>query len=41
MKLHDHDFKELQRKIFTIKSKSIKDGLVSLDIDYAKLLPKS
>jgi len=41
MKLHDHDFKELQRKIFTIKSKSIKDGKLSLNIDYEKILPKS
>ena len=41
MKLHDHDFKELQRKIFTIKSKSVKDGILELKIDYEKLLPKS
>ena len=41
MKLHEHDFRELQRKIFTIKSKSIKDGILILDIDYATILPKS
>lgn len=41
MKLHDHDFKEIQRKIFTINSKSVNDGLVNLEIDYEKLLPKS
>jgi len=41
MKLHDHDFKELQRKIFTIKSKNIKDGKLKLDIDYWNILPKS
>ena len=41
MKLHDHDFKELQRKIFTIDSKSIKDGVLILHIDYEKILPKS
>jgi len=41
MKLHEHDFKELQRKIFTIKSKSIKDWKLVLKIDYEKILPKS
>jgi len=41
VKLHEHDFKELQRKIFTIKSKSIKDGKLHLEIDYQKILPKS
>ena len=41
MKLHEHDFKELQRRIFTIKSKNIKDGKLHLEIDYSKTLPKS
>jgi hypothetical protein len=41
MRLHEHDFKELQRKIFTITSKNIKDGKLNLEIDYSKILPKS
>ena len=41
MKLHDHDFKEIQKKIFTINSTSIKNGIVNLEIDYEKLLAKS
>lgn len=41
MKLHEHDFRELQRKIFTLKSKSIKDGILNLEIDYETVLPKS
>lgn len=41
MKLHEHDFKELQRKIFTLNSKSVKDGILNLEIDYSSILPKS
>jgi len=41
MKLHDHDFKELQKKIFTIKSKNINNGKVKLAINYETILPKS
>jgi len=41
IKLHEHDFRELQRKIFTLNSKSVKDGILKLEIDYALILPKS
>jgi len=41
MKLHDHDFKELQRKIMEPNGHSIKNWVVSLKVDYEKVLPKS
>jgi len=41
IRLHEHDFREIQRKIFTLNSKSIKDGILNLNIDYGLILPKS
>ncbi len=41
MKLHEHDFRELQRKIVLINNWGIKNWVINLNIDYEKLLPKS
>jgi len=41
MKLHEHDFRELQRKIVTLNTKWIKNWIVDLKVDYEKVLPKS
>lgn len=40
-RLHDHDFKELSKKILPIKSWSIKSWILNLEIDYPTILPKS
>jgi len=41
MRLHEHDFRELQRKIVTLNSPSIKNWIVDFKVDYEKVLPKS
>ena len=41
MKLHEHDFRELQRKIVTLNTPSIKNWIVDFKVDYEKILPKS
>ncbi len=41
IRLHEHDFRELQRKIFTLKTKAINNWILNLNIDYEKVLPKS
>jgi hypothetical protein len=41
MRLHEHDFRELQRKIVTLNSPSINNWIVDFQIDYEKVLPKS
>ena len=41
MKLHEHDFRELQRKIVTLNTPGIKNWIVDFKVDYEKVLPKS